>query len=198
MHFGKEDLRFPLPSGACNAYGKGFEHRRGASAPLAALRDVQSDPKMRAEIQGSHVVSASGAGICEGNEAPSATVGMMQMMETPGSQAPGGPLSAGRGRFANRKGRSSFHKKRKQPGESTLERSRFGFIQGPISMHYFLSRLFCCFSQTSLFQRFSWGKKLRIRAAASDSVMPGWFWAMMGVQKSIISCMVQSRVKAPF
>lgn len=82
--------------------------------------------------------------------------------------------------------------------KSTLERSCFGFIQGSISMHYFLSRLFCCFSQTSLFQRFSWGKKLRIRAAASDSVMPGWFWAMMGVQKSIISCMVQSRVKAPF
>lgn len=110
----------------------------------------------------------------------------------------GGPLSAGRGRFANRKGRSSFHKKREQSGESTLERSCLGFIQGPIAMHYFLSGLFCCLSQTSLFQRFSRGKKLRIRAAASDSVMRGWFWAMMGVQKSIISCMVQSRVKAPF
>lgn len=62
-------------------------------------------------------------------------------------------------------------------------------------------KMFFCslrFAQTSLFQRFSWGKKLRIRAAASDSVMPGWFWAMMGVQKSIISCMVQSLVKAPF
>ena len=61
-------------------------------------------------------------------------------------------------------------------------------------------KVFCSlrFAQTSLFPRFSWGKKLRIRAAASDSVMPGWFWAMMGVQKSIISCMVQSLVKAPF